>query len=396
MKKTARSKSRSAKGRSKPSKRRKATSRVSKPRARALKAKASPVKGRRDPRSAEDRLAELKRRLLEISDLGSAGAVLGWDEATYMPKGGAVARGRQSATVSRIRHERSIDPALGALIDGLTPYAEGLPRDSDDAALIRVARRDFEKAIKVPAEWVERASRHGSASYDAWIRARPANDFATMRPYLEKTLEFSREYAGFFAPYDRIARSADRRRRSGHDHGVDPEAVRGAAARAGADRARDRRPAGGRRSLPAQHLRRGGAAFVQSRCRLASWLRPQSRAARQDAPSVLHQVRRRRRADHHARARGRSRRRVVLDRARGRPRHVRAGRERRARRHAARIGRVGRRAREPVAAVGKRGRAQPRVLGAFLPDAPAALSRAVPGRCRSTPSIAPSTRWSAR
>jgi carboxypeptidase Taq len=200
MKKTARSKTRSAKGRSKPSKRR----RAAKPRARALKAKASPAKARRDRRSAEDRLHELKGRLLEISDLGSAGAVLGWDEATYMPKGGAVARGRQSATISRIRHEKSIDPALGALIDSLVPFSKSLPPDSDDAALIRVAHRDYQKAIKVPAEWVERASRHGSASYDAWIRARPANDFATMRPYLEKTIQLSREYAGFFAPYDRI------------------------------------------------------------------------------------------------------------------------------------------------------------------------------------------------
>ena len=81
-----------------------------------------------------------------------------------------------------MRHERSIDPALGRLIDALTSHAESLPPDSDDAALIRVARRNFEKAIKVPADWVERISQHGSASYDAWTRARPANDFATMRP----------------------------------------------------------------------------------------------------------------------------------------------------------------------------------------------------------------------
>jgi carboxypeptidase Taq len=122
-----------------------------------------------------------------------------------MPKGGSAARGRQSATVSRMRHERSIDPALGRLIDSLSSYAEGLPRDSDDAALIRVARRDYDKAIKVPADWVERSNKHGSASFAAWTRARPVNDFAAMRPYLEKTLELSREYAGFFKPYDRIA-----------------------------------------------------------------------------------------------------------------------------------------------------------------------------------------------
>ena len=201
MKKTARSKTRS-----KPAKKsRNAKSRKAKPVARALKAKAPPVKRRRDRRSAEERLKDLKRLLLEISDLGAVGSILGWDEATYMPKGGAVGRGRQNATISRIRHEKSVDPALGALLDALTSYSEGLPPDSDDAALIRVARRDFDRAIKVPSEWVERVSRHGSASYDAWIRARPANDFATMRPYLEKTVELSREYAGFFAPYDRIA-----------------------------------------------------------------------------------------------------------------------------------------------------------------------------------------------
>jgi carboxypeptidase Taq len=167
----------------------------------------SPVatSSRRSAPSAESKLAELKQRLLEISDLSAVGSVLGWAEATYMPTGGAAARGRQNAVVSRLRHERSIDPALGRLIDSLTPFAEGLPEDSDDAALIRVARRDFEKSIKVPADWVERANRHGSASYDAWTRARPANDFATMRPYLEQTLALSREYAGFFKPYDRIA-----------------------------------------------------------------------------------------------------------------------------------------------------------------------------------------------
>jgi carboxypeptidase Taq len=202
MTKTAKSRTRAVKRRN--AKSRRAKSRSTKPRGRALRAKSLSVKGGRDRHSAADKLAELKRRLLEISDLGAVGSVLGWDEATYMPKGGAVARGRQNATLSRMRHERSIDPALGRLIDALTSHAESLPPDSDDAALIRVARRNFEKSIKVPADWVERASQHGSASYDVWTRARPANDFATMRPYLEKTLVLSREYAGFFAPYDRI------------------------------------------------------------------------------------------------------------------------------------------------------------------------------------------------
>jgi carboxypeptidase Taq len=159
----------------------------------------------RTRRSPETALAELKARLREISDLGSASAVLSWDQATYMPEGGADERGRQMAMLSRLAHERSVAPGIGKLIETLRPYGEDLPSDSDDARLIRVARRNYEKAIKVPAEYVARANAHGSASYQAWTQARPANDFKRMVPYLEKTLDLSREYSSFFAPYKHIA-----------------------------------------------------------------------------------------------------------------------------------------------------------------------------------------------
>jgi carboxypeptidase Taq len=155
-------------------------------------------------RTEKDLLAALRARLAEISDLAGTSAILSWDQSTYMPPGGAGARGRQSALVSRLMHERRTDPGLGRLLDALTPYAEKLGRDDDDAALIRVAARDFAKAMRVPTEFVERQSAHQSAAYDAWTRARPANDFASMRPLLEKTLDFSREYAEFFAPYQNV------------------------------------------------------------------------------------------------------------------------------------------------------------------------------------------------
>ncbi|MGH6839567.1 MAG: hypothetical protein ACREDT_12370, partial [Methylocella sp.] len=171
----------------------------------AAKARAATAKPMRNRRPAEAKLAELKRRLLEISDLAAAGAVLGWDQATYMPIGGARARARQGATLSRLAHEKSVDPALGKLLDALAPYAAGLPFDSDEASLIRIAQRDFEKAVKLPSAYVAKASALGSASYDAWTRARPANDFAAMLPFLEQAVDLSREYAGYFAPYKHVA-----------------------------------------------------------------------------------------------------------------------------------------------------------------------------------------------
>jgi carboxypeptidase Taq len=149
-------------------------------------------------------LADLKGRLREIADLDAVGAVLSWDQATYMPSGGAEARGRQGALISRLSHERMTDVDLGRLLDRLAGYAESLPADSDDARLIAVARRDFEKAIKIPVDLVERWSALCSAAYEVWKRARPDNDFAAVEPYLEKQLDISREYAELFAPYRHI------------------------------------------------------------------------------------------------------------------------------------------------------------------------------------------------
>jgi carboxypeptidase Taq len=171
----------------------------------AAKPRAATAKAPRNRQPAAAKLAELKHRLLEIDDLVAAGAVLGWDQATYMPQGGASARARQGATLSRLAHEKLTDPAVGKLLDDLASYGSGLSYDSDDASLLRIARRDFEKAVKLSPSYVARASAAGSASYDAWTRARPANDFASMVPFLEKAIDLSREYAAFFAPYKHVA-----------------------------------------------------------------------------------------------------------------------------------------------------------------------------------------------
>jgi carboxypeptidase Taq len=153
----------------------------------------------------ESKLQELKRRLSEVADLQSAASLLNWDQTTYMPPGGAPARARQLATLGRLAHEQFIDPAIGRLLDELGPYAASLDYDSDEAALIRVTRREYERATQIPAAFVAEFTSHQAASFDAWGRARPANDFASLRPFLEKTLEMSRQLADFFPGYAHIA-----------------------------------------------------------------------------------------------------------------------------------------------------------------------------------------------
>ena len=153
----------------------------------------------------EAKFEELKTRLLEVNDISSAAGLLYWDQSTYMPPGGAAARGRQMATLSRLSHEKFVDPAIGKLLDELVPYEESLDYDSDAASLLRVTRREYERATKIPSEFMAEVTSHTSESYQVWTEARPANDFERVRPYLEKTLEYSRQAANFFPGYEHIA-----------------------------------------------------------------------------------------------------------------------------------------------------------------------------------------------
>ena len=116
----------------------------------------------------EDKLAELKTILAEVSSLNQVAALLGWDQQTYMPPGGGPARGRQMALLAEIEQEKRIDPEICRLLDALEPWAETLPYESFEAGFIRATRRSFERLVKIPPALVGELSGHMAAAYDAW------------------------------------------------------------------------------------------------------------------------------------------------------------------------------------------------------------------------------------
>lgn len=145
----------------------------------------------------EPKFKELVTRLNEVYDLNMASAVLMWDQETYMPPGGAEARAQQIATLQRLAHEKFTCDEIGHLLDDLRGYERELPYDSNEAALIRVARREYERRRRVPADFVARANQVQALSFNAWVHARPASDFEAVQSWLERILDLSREYAAF-------------------------------------------------------------------------------------------------------------------------------------------------------------------------------------------------------
>jgi carboxypeptidase Taq len=153
-----------------------------------------------------DALVELKERLTKVTDLERIGRLLGRDQQTMMPPAGSDHRAEHVATLRRIQHELLADDETGRLLDEVRPLEESLDPDSDDAALIRLARRDYEKAARVPAELRAEMARAAAQARQVWIAAKAESSFQRFLPALERNVELRHRYVECFEgvdePYD--------------------------------------------------------------------------------------------------------------------------------------------------------------------------------------------------
>jgi len=141
-----------------------------------------------------DALEQLRERLGKVNDLGKVTRLLSWDQQTMMPLAGTAHRADHMATLQRLAHELFTDPAVGRLLEELQPLEESLDPDSDDAALIAVTRRDYEKAVNVPASLRAEMTRAAAEARPVWVKAKTKSDFRSFLPALERIVELKLEY----------------------------------------------------------------------------------------------------------------------------------------------------------------------------------------------------------
>jgi carboxypeptidase Taq len=157
----------------------------------------------------EAQVVDLKKRLAKIADLGGAAGLLQWDQQVKMPRGSVQTRADQLSTLGGLAHEYFVDEEMGALLEELQPYGASLPYDSDEASLIRVKWRDYQKLIKVPTSLVMELLGTAAVAQPAWQKAREENDFKQFEPHLEKIVDIQirvAEALGYQSdnPYDAL------------------------------------------------------------------------------------------------------------------------------------------------------------------------------------------------
>jgi carboxypeptidase Taq len=135
----------------------------------------------------------LHRRLGEVALVRSTGAMLGWDQETYLPGKAANWRADQLAWLAGQQHRLATSAEVGKWISECE--SNGFAPDSVEATNVRGWRRDYDLATKLPAEFVEELSRTTAQATHIWAEARKRSDFAHYQPMLEKLVRLVQEKA---------------------------------------------------------------------------------------------------------------------------------------------------------------------------------------------------------
>lgn len=135
---------------------------------------------------------ERYRRLIELShflsNLDSAASLLSWDQQVHMPSAGAQERAEALATLARLQHERFTASDVGEMLEGLAAEVD-LDSSEDAPSLIREMKRQYERALRLPPEFVARFARAQSVANQAWLRAKEAADYSQFRGDLAHLVE---------------------------------------------------------------------------------------------------------------------------------------------------------------------------------------------------------------
>jgi len=139
-------------------------------------------------------LEKLLGRMAELSDLAAIGMLAGWDQLVMMPADGAAARAQQLGTLARLTHERATSAEIGDWLDEIDAAGDASALDELDRDVVRLARRDWEHARRVPEELAVERARAEADGQESWQLARANDDFAAFIPALQRNVELARAY----------------------------------------------------------------------------------------------------------------------------------------------------------------------------------------------------------
>jgi carboxypeptidase Taq len=139
-------------------------------------------------------MERLRERLAELADLAAIAELAGWDQLVMMPAEAGEGRAQQLGTLARLTHERATSEQIGEWLAEIERDAAMTELGEIERDIVRLARRDWQRARRVPEELAVERARASAEGQERWQEAREADDFALFAPALERNVELARAY----------------------------------------------------------------------------------------------------------------------------------------------------------------------------------------------------------
>ncbi len=149
---------------------------------------------------------EILRLFKEACILEEVMMLLWWDRDVTMPKKGRKQRAEQMALISKLEHERRIDPRICELLDLIKNHKDYENLSILEKRNIFLIQRQYDKLVKVPADFVGEFHRQCVISVESWEKAKEKSNFSIFQSDLEKMVELNKKFANYLNsdkdPYD--------------------------------------------------------------------------------------------------------------------------------------------------------------------------------------------------
>ena len=134
-------------------------------------------------------------RVKDIHKIGAIQGHLGWDQETIMPAKGGKARSEIMSWLAKEQHERVTN---GEFAEMITELEADSTLTEDQRANVREVRRRYDKAVKLPSDFVAEFALARSQALVAWQEARTESDFAKFKPHLAKLISMTNQKIDFY------------------------------------------------------------------------------------------------------------------------------------------------------------------------------------------------------
>lgn len=123
----------------------------------------------------------------ETEALAQVAGRLGWDQETVMPRGAAEQRAEEMAAMEGVLHGRRTDPRIADWL------GQAVAVDEVAAAQLRLIRRSYDRATKVPGALAQEIARVTSMAQGIWAEARSREDVPGFLPVLADVIRLRQE-----------------------------------------------------------------------------------------------------------------------------------------------------------------------------------------------------------